>query len=129
MINKTDFIGHCLDFVNKNSTIVIEVPNDGAIIRNISVVSDNVKEISVNMTRKSDGMVTPIRGSPTDLPIDDFPIEEVSKIIIEFTSTTDNKSPTGVKLSVFACAPSATTRLTEGNFRIPLRILYPNPLI
>ncbi|CAF4193350.1 unnamed protein product, partial [Rotaria sp. Silwood2] len=112
--NKSDFISNGVDFIHKNPRIVIDIPNDGVIIRDIKGLSSNLQEVNVSFTTILGNNVISIRGSPTALPIDEFPIEKVVKIIIELTSTSDNSSPKGVTLSIVACAPGTTTAMTEG---------------
>ncbi|CAF3340323.1 unnamed protein product, partial [Rotaria sp. Silwood2] len=121
--NKNDLISRGVDFVDKNPRIIINIPKDGAIIRDIKVPSANLNEVTVIFTTIFGVVVGPIQGSPTDLSADKFPIERVAKIIIDLTSTMHDSPPKGVTLSIVACAPGTTTVKPEGNIRLFLSIL------
>jgi hypothetical protein len=117
--NKEDLIKTGVDFVEQNPIIVIDIPKNGAIVRDVKVTSTNVARIVVTLTTVEGETLSPIRGNPTHLPKNEFPTEHVAKIVIEIVETTDNESPKEVTLSVVACAPGVTVgtteRTTEGN--------------
>ncbi|CAF4689783.1 unnamed protein product, partial [Rotaria sp. Silwood2] len=48
--NKNDLISRGVDFVDKNPRIIINIPKDGAIIRDIKVPSANLNEVTVIFT-------------------------------------------------------------------------------
>ncbi|CAF1528646.1 unnamed protein product, partial [Adineta steineri] len=113
--NKEDLINRGVDFVELNPIIVIDIPKNGAIVRDVKVTSTNGAAIVVTLTTVEGETLSPIRGNPTSLPNDKFPTELVAKIVIEILETTDNHSPKQVTLSVVACAPGVTVGTTEGN--------------
>ena len=112
--NKEDLIKKGVDFTDNKPSFVIEVPNGGAIVRDVQVPSKNVAEIEVIFTTKSGQETAPIRGSPTSLPTDKFPTEKVVEIIIKVTKTNDYQSPQDVTLSVIACAEGRVTTTPTG---------------
>ncbi|CAF3098835.1 unnamed protein product, partial [Rotaria sp. Silwood2] len=112
--NKEDLINRGVDFVELNPIIVIDIPKNGAIVRDVKVTSTNGAAIVVTLTTVEGETLSPIRGNPTSLPNDKFPTELVAKIVIEILETTDNHSPKQVTLSVVACAPGVTVGTTEG---------------
>lgn len=114
--NKEDFIRKGVDFHGTNPIIVIDIPEDGAIIRDVALPSNNIERIRVTLTTVSDITLPAIEGAPTDLPSDQFPTEKIDVILIEILSTFDNKAPRGVTISVVACAPGITTSTTKGNW-------------
>jgi hypothetical protein len=113
--NKEDLIKNGVDFVEQNAIIVIDIPKNGAIVRDVKVTSANVARIVVTLTTVEGETLSPIRGKPTHLPKNEFPTEHVAKIVIEIVETTDKESPKEVTLSVVACAPGVTVGTTEGN--------------
>jgi hypothetical protein len=117
--NKVDFIRIGVDFHELKPIIDIYIPAEGAIVRNLKVGSTNVQEIVVTFTTTKGSVTSSIRGSPTALPTDQFPAEQVNKIEIEFLSTYDNQAPQAVTLSVIACAPAGTTIVAQGNSSVP----------
>ncbi|CAF1401808.1 unnamed protein product [Rotaria sordida] len=112
--NKTDFIKNGANFVNTNPMVIMNMPSEGAVVRNAKVQSDNVDDIMVIFTSKSGGYVSPIRGNPTALSTDDFPKEKIVQLVIVFLGTTDDKSPKDVTLSVVTCAEGTITFITKG---------------
>lgn len=114
--NKAHFIDKGVDFHGTNPIIVIDIPEDGAIIRDVALPSNNIERIRVTLTTVSDITLPAIEGAPTDLPSDQFPTEKIDVILIEILSTFDNKAPRGVTISVVACAPGITTSTTKGNW-------------
>ncbi|CAF2101367.1 unnamed protein product, partial [Rotaria magnacalcarata] len=112
--NKEDLIKSGVDFVELNPIIVIDIPKNGAIVRDVKVTSTNAAAIVVTLTTVEGETLSPIRGNPTSLPNHEFPTELVAKIVIEILETTDNHSPKQVTLSVVACAPGVTVGTTEG---------------
>lgn len=113
--NMEDFINKGVNFIQRHPVILVLIPEEGAIIRDVVVVSENVAEIRVTLTTVSGVTLSPIEGQPMNLPTDHFTTDEIAKIIIEFIDTSDKKSPRGVTLSVVACAPGVKTTTTEGN--------------
>ncbi|CAF1077448.1 unnamed protein product [Adineta steineri] len=97
-----------VDFTDEKPTIVMKVPQNGAIVRNIELSSTNVKEIEVVFKTISGSETTPIRGSPSNLPSNKFPTDHVVEITITITETSDEKAPKSVRLSIIACAPGVT---------------------
>ena len=121
--NKADFINNGVDFLYNNPTVTIDIPSGGAVVHNVKVPSSNVEDIMVTFTTKSGVDTQPVRGSPTALPTDHFPTENVVQIEIVFLQTTDNQPPKNVTLSVDACGPPTTAGITEG--KIPLHSIAP----
>jgi hypothetical protein len=121
--DKEDLIKKGVDFTDNKPSFVIDLPNGGAIVRDIQVPSKNVAEIEVTFTTTSGQETTPIRGSPTSLPTDKFPTEKVVEIVVKVTKTTDDESPKDVTLSVIACAEGTVTTTTTGNTFIDLKPL------
>jgi len=117
--NKNDFITNGVNFAQKNSTIVIDMPSGGAVVRDVKVKSNNVKEIMVKFTTLSGANVSSIQGNPIALPKDGFPKEKIVQFVIVFMTTTDSESPKNVTLSVEACAPTITSPITEGKILLP----------
>ena len=113
--DKEDLITKGVDFTDNKPTFVINVPNGGAIVRDIQVPSKNVAEIEVTFTTVSGKKTTPIQGAPTSIPTDNFPTEKVIEVVVKVTKTTDNKSPKDVTLSVIACAEGTVTTTPTGN--------------
>ena len=122
--NKSDLISKGVDFTDKNPTIKIDIPNDGAIVRDIDLTSNNVAQIEVIFIDAQDRQTSPIQGGPTSLPTSQFPKEKVTNIIINILKTTDDNAPEDVTLSVVACAEGKTTTLSPSNiFSISFRVL------
>jgi hypothetical protein len=113
--DKQDLITKGVDFTSTKPSFVINVPNGGAIVRDIVVFSSNVDEIEVVFTTESGRGSSPIRGAPTSLPTKEFPTEKVTEIVIKVKKTTDNNAPKDVTLSVIACAEGVTTAVSAGN--------------
>lgn len=112
LLNTQDLITKGLDFNKNNSSIEIDLPKRGAIVRDIKLPSKNVEEIEVIFVVESGAKTSPVRGSPTALPTSEFPGEKVLDIIINILKTTDDELPQGVTLSVIVCGedlPSSTT--------------------
>jgi hypothetical protein len=112
--NKEDLITKGVDFSSTKPSFVIDVPNGGAIIRDIVVFSSNIDEIEVVFTTESSLESSPIRGAPTSLPTKEFPTEKVIEIVIKVKKTTDGNSPKDVTLSVIACAEGLTSTTRAG---------------
>ncbi|CAF3477285.1 unnamed protein product [Rotaria socialis] len=110
---KEDLIKLGVDFVELSPVIVIDIPKNGAIVRDVKVTSRNVAAIVVILTTVEGKTLSPIRGHPTSLPNHEFPAELVTKIVIQIVETTDKHSPKQVTLSVVACAPRVTVGTTE----------------
>jgi hypothetical protein len=112
---KKDLYGTGIDFTENSPVFEITLPNDGAVVRDLSLPSANVVKVEVTFILTSNDSPKVIRGSPTSLPIDEFPLEEVEKVIIKVVKTSDDKSPRRVKLSVIVCSetPSTTTKLSS----------------
>ena len=124
---KGDLISKGVDFTDNKPSFVIDVPNKGAIVRNVKVPSSNVAEIEVVFTKKSGGEPVRVRGAPTSLPTDKFPKGKVTKIVVNVIKTTDDKAPQDVTLSVIACAEASTTTKAPGNIS-PLSVCLSLPL-
>ena len=112
--DKDDLISKGVDFTDKKPTIVIDVPEGGAIVRDIKVPSSNILEIEVVFKTESGRVTAPIRGSPTSLPKDKFPQEKVSEIVVKVIKTLGDKAPEDVTLSVIACAEGPAGTTTKG---------------
>ena len=112
--DKEDLITKGVDFTDNKPTFVIDIPNGGAIVRDVQIPSKNIKEVEVTFTTTSGQKTTPIQGAPTSLPTDKFPTEKVEEIVVKVTKTTDNKSPKDVTLSVIACAEGTVTSTSIG---------------
>jgi hypothetical protein len=112
--DKQDLIKKGVDFTYEKPSFVINVPNGGAIVRDIVVYSSNVDEIEVVFTTESGHGSTPIRGAPTSLPTKEFPTEKVTEIVIKVKKTTDNNGPKDVTLSIIACTEAITTTTAAG---------------
>ena len=113
--NKRDLISKGVDFTDKNPSIQIDLPNDGAVVRDIDVTSNNVAQIEVTLITQQGRKVGPIEGGPTSLPTSQFPTEKVVNIIVKIVKTTDNDAPGGVTLSVIACAEGKSTTVSPSN--------------
>jgi hypothetical protein len=113
--DKQDLIKKGVDFTYEKPSFIINLPNGGAIVRDIVVFSSNVDEIEVVFTTESRRGSSPIRGAPTSLPTKEFPTEKVTEIVIKVKKTTDNNGPKDVTLSVIACAEGVTTAVSAGN--------------
>jgi hypothetical protein len=112
--NKEDLIRKGVTFTDKNPIFVINLPNGGAIVRDVKLHSKNVLEVEIIFKTESSREFNPIRGTPTALPKHDFPAEKVDEIIIIIKKTTDGKPPQHVTLSIIACAEGTTTTTSSG---------------
>ena len=110
--NKDNLINRGVDFNDQTPSIIVNLPQGGAIIRDIDLPSPNVEEVTLVFTTESGRQVGPIRGQPADLPTERFPEEKVAEIVITVTKTNDGVAPRQVTLSVTACAEATkgTTR-------------------
>lgn len=113
--NKRDLISKGVDFTDKKPTIQIDLPNDGAVVRDIDVTSNNVAQIEVTFVTQQGRNVGPIEGGPTSLPTSEFPTEKVVQITVKIVKTKDNDAPEDVTLSVVACAEGKTTTVSPSN--------------
>jgi len=121
VFNKEDLISKGVDFTNQQTSIVIDIPNGGAIVRDVKLLSRNVVQIEVIFTTESGLTLTPIRGAPTSLSTNEFPTEKVREIIVIVKKTRDDEAPKNVTLSVITCAEDyITTTLTSKWFRLML---------
>jgi len=110
--NKQDLITKGLDFNRNVSSIEIDLPQRGAIVRDMKLSSKNIAEIEVIFVIESGLKTSPIRGSPSALPNEKFPTEKVRDITINILKTNDTGLPQDVTLSVIVCGedlPSTTT--------------------
>lgn len=114
IVNKQDIITTGVDFIATKPSILITVPNNGAIIRDIDVFSSNVAEIEVVFVTQSGNQLAPIKGVPTELATDEFPTEKVREITVTLTKTKDAQSPQDVTMSVIACAEATTATVRPG---------------
>ena len=112
--NKRDLVKEGVDFTDQTPSFTIDVPQGGAIIRDLDLTSPNVAEITVTFTTESGEIVGPILGAPTALPTEEFPKDRVGEIVIKVTKTTDYRPPQDVTLSVTACAEGTTTTTSRG---------------
>ncbi|CAF4733041.1 unnamed protein product, partial [Rotaria sp. Silwood2] len=48
--NKNDLISRGVDFIDKNPRIIVHIPKDGAIIRDVKIPSTNLNEVTVIFT-------------------------------------------------------------------------------
>ena len=119
--NKEDLITKGVDFTDTKPIFVIDIPEGGAIVRDIDVFSSNVAEIVVVFITESGRETTPIQGGPTSLPTTEFPTEKVSEIVIKVKETTDNSAPQDVTLSVIACAEGTTVATSQGKASVSFR--------
>ena len=110
--NKDNLINRGVDFNDQTPSIIVNLPQGGAIIRDIDLPSPNVEEVTLVFTTESGRQVGPIRGQPAELPTERFPEEKVAEIVITVTKTNDGVAPRQVTLSVTACAEATkgTTR-------------------
>lgn len=113
--NKPDLISKGVNFTDKNPTIQIDIPNGGAIVRDIDLTANNVAQIEVTFINAQGSQIGPIEGGPTSLPTSRFPAEKVTNIIINIIKTTDGDAPEDVTLSVVACAEGKTTTISPSN--------------
>ena len=109
-----------LDFLNNTPSIEIDLPNRGAVVRDVKISSKNVDEVEVTFVTESGVQTPPIRGSPTDLSKDQFPTEKVRDIIITILNTTDNAAPEDVVLSIIVCGEDLPATTVTGNQMIYL---------
>ncbi len=112
--NKQDLITNGVDFTSEKPSFIINVPNGGAIVRDIKIFSSNVAKIEVVFTTESGSQSSPIQGAPTSLPTNNFPTEKVTEIVIKVKETTDSNAPKDVTLSVIICAEGTTTTAGTG---------------
>jgi hypothetical protein len=113
--NKQDLIREGVNFTDTKPIFEINLPNGGAIVRDIHLNSSNVIEITVTFTTESGHETVPIKGAPESLPTSEFPTEKVTEIVVKVTKTTAETAPEDVTLSVIACAEGSTTTTTTGN--------------
>ncbi len=119
LFNKEDLISKGVDFTNQQTSIVIDIPKGGAIVRDVKLLSRNVVQIEVIFTTESGLTLTPIRGAPTSLSTNEFPTEKVREIVIKIVKTSTDNAPQDVTLSVIACAEgsvitsSSTSKATK----------------
>jgi hypothetical protein len=108
-----NLFGSGIDFTENGPVFVIKLPNGGVVVRDVQVPSANVAEVEVTFIVASHGSPKVIRGSPTSLPTNEFPLEEVESITIKVVKTSDDQYPRRVKLSVIVCSktPSTSTKL------------------
>jgi hypothetical protein len=116
--NKEDLIKKGVDFNSTRPYFVIDVPNGGAIVRDIKLFSKNVATVEVVFKTESGLQTNPIRDSPTSLPTKEFPTEEVTQIVIKVKKTSDGKGPKDVTLSISACAEGTATSTRAGKTTI-----------
>ena len=107
--NKQDLVKKGVDFDDTNPIFVITMPTNDAIIRNIVLKSCNVLQIQVTFTLTSGVVTSPIQGSATKFPTEQFPTSEVSTIVIKVIKTVNGETPQTVTLSIIACAEGLTT--------------------
>ena len=112
--NKTKLITDGLDFTDRTPSFIIDVPQGGAVIRDLHLISSNIAEITVTFTTEAGKQIGPVRGAPTSLPTEQFPKDKVGELVIKITQTTDSQTPKNVTLSVTACAEGATPATTVG---------------
>jgi hypothetical protein len=112
--NKQDLIRKGVDFTDTKPIFEINLPNGGAIVRDIHLYSSNVLEITVTFTTESGRETVPIKGAPQSLPTTAFPIEKVTEIVVTVTKTIADTAPEDVTLSVIACAKGSTTTASTG---------------
>ncbi|CAF4197655.1 unnamed protein product, partial [Rotaria magnacalcarata] len=112
--NIADLMSNGVDFTDKNAVIVIDIPNDGMIIRDVKLPSNNIAEIMLTFTSVIGVALIPLRGNPTALPSHSFPNDKISNMVIQILETIDNNPPTAVTLSIVACAPGITKSKTQG---------------
>jgi len=112
--NKQDLITKGLDFSSNVSSLELDLPKPGAIVRDVKLSSKNIAEIEVIFVIESGRKTSPIRGSPSALPNDKFPTEKVRDITINILKTNDNGLPQDVTLSVIVCGEDLPTTTTAG---------------
>ena len=106
---KEDLISKGVNFTEDSVSFVIRLPGDGAVVRDVKLASSNVVKIEVTFILSVSGTRKVIRGSPTALPENEFPTEEVQSIIIKVIKTSDDLCARNVRLSVIVCSESLTT--------------------
>ena len=106
---KKDLIKTGIDFEELQPEFVVKLPNGGSVIRDVKLPSTNVVKIEVTFVPVSGGSSKVIRGSPTSLPNNDIPSEEVESIIIKVVKTSNGEGPRRVRLSVIVCSETSTT--------------------
>jgi hypothetical protein len=117
VLNTQDLITKGVDFTDNKPTIIIQIPNNGAVVRDVKLPSTNIVELEVTLTTVSGSETTPIRGAPTSLPASGFPTEKVTQITVTVIETSDDKAPQDVTLSVIACAEGTTPGSSTGKSR------------
>jgi hypothetical protein len=115
--NKGDLVREGVDFTDNKPTIIIDIPNNGAIVRDVTLPSTNVVEVELTFKTVSGSQTAPVRGAPTSLPTSAFPTEQVTQVTVQVTKTTDDKAPQAVTLSVVACAEGTTPGSSTGKNR------------
>jgi hypothetical protein len=115
--NKGDLVTKGVDFIDNKPTIIIDIPNNGAIVRDVKVPSTNVVEVEITFKTVSGSQTAPIRGAPTSLPTSEFPTEQVTQVTVQVTKTSDAEAPEDVTLSLIACAEGTTPGSSTGKSR------------
>jgi hypothetical protein len=103
-----------VDFTVANPILVVDIPKEGAVVRDVKVPSSNVGEIKVTLTTVDGVTLPPIQGEAMNLPRSGFTTDKVSQIVVQILTTTDGDTPKAVRLSVVACAPGITPATSEG---------------
>ena len=112
--NKKHLIAKGVDFIDTNPVFLIDVPEGGAIIRNIKLSSKNVIRVEITFTTPSGRKISLISDSPTAIRRNQFPTEKVTTIVVKVIKTTNGDAPRDVTLSVIACAEGTTTVTSPG---------------
>ncbi len=107
--DKQDLITNGLDITDETSTFKIDLPAGGLIIRDVKISSLNIIKVEIVFIPESGAEPKTIQGIPTSLPIDEFPTDRISQIIIKILQISGGSSLEQVKLSIIACEETSVT--------------------
>lgn len=108
-LNTQDLVTTGLNIPDETSTFKIVLPEGGLIVRDVKISSLNIIKVEVVFIPESGAEPKTIQGVPTSLPVNEFPTERISEILIKVLQISDTGSLKQVKLSIIACAETFTT--------------------
>jgi hypothetical protein len=115
-LNKQDLVTNGLNFADTNPSFIIDLPEGGLIIRGVTLPSLNILTVQIVFQPESGTNSTTLQGSPTSLPVNEFPTEKIGQIIINVIETLNGTSPSQVTLSVTVCSEPSTTTSSSKYF-------------
>jgi hypothetical protein len=108
--SKQDLVTNGLNIAYATPVFQVNLPEGGLIIRDVKLPSLNIVKVQIVFVPDLGTPSTSIEGSPTALPLNEFPTESIGEIIIKVIETVNGTSPSQVTLSVKACGQEPTTR-------------------